>query len=78
MRRKRRHEEGYVLLITVLLLVGLTFMGLVAIQLSGLEMQMAINEDINQECKACADGYQRYLLAQPSQGPAVPSDEFPR
>ncbi len=77
MRRLRRHERGYVLLVTMLLLVVLTFMGLIIIQLSGLEMQMAINEDINQECKACADGYQRYILAELLKGPQYLPANFP-
>jgi len=74
MKSRRTNPKGYILLITMLLLVALTFMGLVAIQISGLEMQMAINEDINQECKACADGFQRYFLSQLLKGPQyIPS-----
>lgn len=72
-----RHEEGYVLVITLFMLVALTVIGMAAITISSLDVEMAGNIRTRTACFRAADSGTQAVMAAVANGGLVPGSNPP-
>jgi len=76
MRRSKKGDAGFVMVLTLFMIVVLTFIGMAAILISGLDIQMAGNVRSQAGCFRAADGGVQRVMASVAGGVGLPGKPY--